>query len=182
MKKEREKYPWYIYVLSVLVLLFTAAWCGKGIWDKKHPADEQFIQSIYNLDADVTAEDLIKDGYLDLTDVQPEKNEQITSFFHKAASGQEAGLKTFTRTSDGIVVRGLWRDRASSLQEIPYFSIYVYHLKKQKDESTGQYFDPRCYEAESPDGITEVWLKDVITTPATVEYGDYLLYRYRTAQ
>lgn len=182
MKKEREKYPWYIYVLSVLVLLFTAAWCGKGIWDKKHPADEQFIQSIYSLNADVTAEDLIKDGYLDLTDVQPEKNEQITSFFHKAASGQEAGLKMFTRTSDGIVVRGLWRSRASSLQEIPYFSIYVYHLKKQKDESTGQYFDPRCYEAESPDGITEVWLKDVITTPATVEYGDYLLYRYRTAQ
>lgn len=87
MKKEREKYPWYIYVLSVFVLLFAAAWCGKGIWDKKHPADEQFIQSIYNLDADVTAEDLIKDGYLDLTDVQPEKSEQITDFFHKAASG-----------------------------------------------------------------------------------------------
>lgn len=182
MKKEREKYPWYIFALSLAVLFFIAAWFWRWIWDKKHPADEQFIQSIYNLNADVTAEDLIKDGYLDLTDVQPEKDEQITSFFHKAASGQEAGLKTFTRTSDGIVVRGLWRSRASSLQEIPYFSIYAYHLKKQKDESTGQYFDPRCYEVESPDGITEVWLKDVITTPDTIEYGDYLLYRYRTAQ
>ena len=84
MKKEREKYPWYIYVLSVLVLLFAAAWCGKGIWDKKHPANEQFIQSIYNLDADVTAEDLIKDGYLDLTDVQPEKKRTDNQLFSQS--------------------------------------------------------------------------------------------------
>lgn len=74
-KKATERLcPWYIIVLALILGVFIAAGIWRRIDDKIHPPQQQFITSIYSLAPDSTAEDLIEEGYLDLTDVQEDEN------------------------------------------------------------------------------------------------------------
>lgn len=98
----------------------------------------------------------------------------MTKYFHKAASGQRAGLKTFTRTSEGIVVHGLWHEEGAD-----YITVCTYDVAEQVDKSVEQYFNRRVNTVETSEGIMEVWMPEFITTPTTADAGDFLLYRYR---
>ena len=168
----RKKKALIIGFCAVLVCL-----CALAVWKWSEKNYEDLTKEVMALPPSVTAEDLVKLGYLDLTEVQPHRLTEVANFFQSAHLGKQH-LRTFTMTEDGPVVRILYRDSGQSFA----VKMFVYNVKNCTSYVPTALYRARTSETALSDGTVEVWLLGgAITTPdsRSEDLADYLLYRYK---
>ena len=150
-----------LLLAAVLILLFLLLPGAQTIDD--------LIQEIYTLPTDTTIQTLEQDGYINLTDVQPERISEIHAFFREKTVSGKTILKTVTNDADGPVITIFYRPEQS-----PVVSRTTYNVAQQTVSAQGFPYYWYTNEVSKDDGVTEVWLEP---------YNDsepFLLYCYNS--
>ncbi len=134
----------------------------------------RLTQEIYDLPTSTTAEDLERQGFLDLTDVQDGPIQKVESFFEVDAYFPQI-FKTFTVTDEGLVIRIFQRHRTEKT-----VSMLTYLVQIQGAQNPNALYKLQPEVKTAIDGTQEVWL--VGLDPATKQSNgyDHLLYRYQS--
>lgn len=179
---------WYFVIavfLFAVVFMAAIAWLERLEQAGQLTFDEFLVQEIYTLDPRTTAEELTRQGFVDLTDIQPGSNQQVRDFLANATTYHYATLKTFVQTEDELTVTALWannNDKYCAARGGAVFRTTTYLVKYQGAINPGQPY-MGWYEADGEDGMTEVWLKASTAYLPERPNGngeDVLLYRYQT--
>jgi len=130
-------------------------------------------QWLYDLPATTTAEDLEKQGFVNLTDVQNGPVEKVESYFKIDAYFPQI-LKTFTETDEGLVVRIFQRHRTARM-----VSMTTYKVQLQGAVDPGAFYQIQPQLKTGDDGTQEVWLVRLDSSSKQPTGYEQLLYRYQ---
>ena len=134
---------------------------------------------LYTMSPDTTAEELEKNGYLNLTNIQEERSADINLFLRSSSIFRPVIFKTFQETEDDLVIRYFYLpDGANTVCMTTYF------VKGQCAMNMMAPFSNQVTETTTDDGTTEVWL---IPSDERVSYAlsnplpePVLFYTYKT--
>lgn len=142
--------------------------------DRLADAGVQLMQSVYALDPASSPEDLIQQGYIDLDDLQASAQENVfLRQIGQVSSGQKAGLLSFTRAQEGLVIYALrpWTGG--------WLNVESYSLSRQTVINSS--FPARLDRVQAADGVEEVWLRCAVWIEEVPMGPDILLYYRQTA-
>ena len=140
--------------------------------------DYYFTYEILTMSPDMTADELEKDGYLNLTHIQEECITDISQFMHSDSIFRPVILKTFQETEDDLVIRYFYRPDGSQ-------TVYMttYYVANQRSLNMNCPFSVDLLESTNNSGITEVWLvqSEQLQTPPYITISDpVLFYSYQS--
>lgn len=193
MKNKKNKYV--IGFSSICALIFILLFFKDYIYQKHE--DENILNKIYKLPTSYTIEEAIEDGYLDITQVLPQKSNIIENFIQFQSENEINYLKTVKKLENDFTL-----DLYVSYKQKPYFILYSYSIKAQT--CTVSYFakeiqsakhngqvdillkslpDPRLYNIVNTSDINSDSLKNsLVETKNTIDIStikaDFILYSY----
>lgn len=110
----------FSFIFTVIFLIFSYI-------DHRNSGDPGYIlENMYNLPTSYTMEEAIKDDYIDVTQVLPEKSDVIENFMHSYPNNDIAFLRTARKVDNDFTV-----DLLVSHKQQPYFTLYSYLIKGQ---------------------------------------------------
>ena len=141
--------------------------------------DRYYYDEILTMSPDTTAEELERNGYLNLTNIQEERSADINLFLRSSSIFRPVIFKTFQETEDDLVIRYFYLpDGANTVCMTTYF------VKGQCAMNMMAPFSNQVTETTTDDGTTEVWL---IPSDERVSYAlsnplpePVLFYTYKT--
>lgn len=148
-----------LFAATLLVLLF--------LLYPRQQSINSLIEEIYALPTNTTIQTLEQDGYLNLTDTQPERISEIHAFFQSETMFRPTILKTVTEGTDGPIICLFYHSEQSS---IVYMT--TYDVARQAVYALGSTYYTHTTEVSKDNLITEVWLE-----PHN-DYEPHLIYSY----
>lgn len=110
----------FSFIFTVILLIFLYI-------DHRNSGDPGYIlENMYNLPTSYTMEEAIKDDFIDVTQVLPEKSDVIENFMHSYPNNDIAFLRTARKVDSDFTV-----DLLVSYKQQPYFTLYSYLIKGQ---------------------------------------------------
>lgn len=110
----------FSFIFTVILLIFLYI-------DHRNSGDPGYIlENMYNLPTSYTMEEAIKDDFIDVTQVLPEKSDAIENFMHSYPNNDIAFLRTARKVDSDFTV-----DLLVSYKQQPYFTLYSYLIKGQ---------------------------------------------------
>ena len=165
MKKRR------VWVIMAAVALVCAGAFGWWQWNESRqwPA---LMEKISALPADMTAEELAREGFMDVTEVQSGPVKEVTQLIQ----GQRRILSYFVQTENGPLIHIFTVDKDRLL------AAYTYSVPQKKWQWPNTGFSFQITYEEDENGVTEVWIHDATGLPKEEDqipnWTDYLLYRF----
>lgn len=155
-------------MIAVAVVLACVAAFGWWQWNESRqwPA---LMEKISSLPVDITAEELERNGFLDLTEVQPGPVKEVTQFMQ----GQRHILSYFIQTENGPLIHIFTVDQNRLL------AAYTYSVRKKKWQYPNTGFSFQITYQKEKNGVTEVWVhNNAPQEDGSPNWVDYLLYRH----
>ena len=110
----------FSFIFTVILLIFLYI-------DHRNSRDPGYIlENMYNLPTSYTMEEAIKDDFIDVTQVLPEKSDVIENFMQSYPNNDIAFLRTARKVDSDFTV-----DLLVSYKQQPYFTLYSYLIKGQ---------------------------------------------------
>lgn len=153
--------------ISVLVIL-----CGLMILIKrrKGPDLQTILTRLERLSPSSEADDLEREGFLNLSDIQPGPVKEVDEFF----KGNKQVLTFFLETEDGPVFQ-LFTINHSNL-----LFVNTYFVQSKRLQSPNRAFAYQVSSKIKENGTVEVWLHGVAPPEEGIPgWTDCLLYRYK---
>ena len=155
-------------VIAAAVVLVCSAVFGRWQWNKSREW-ASLTEKIAALPSGVTAEELERDGFLDLTEVQPGPVKEVTQFIQ----GNRRILSYFTRTEAGPLIHLFAVDKNNLLL------VHTYSVQQKTWQAPNYAFSFQITHTKGEDGVTEVWVhNNAPQKDGTPNWGGYLLYRH----
>ncbi|MDO5401417.1 MAG: hypothetical protein Q4F17_10660 [Eubacteriales bacterium] len=144
---------------------------------------DDILSELYALPATATASDLERLGYVDLTEIQPGRLEDVSSYFvstalplgMKPVDRKRPLLKTFVSTGDGLFVHVFDCDESAALAAM----VVSYNVKTQRSDGSPRTFRLQREEVKAQNGVVEVWLRAHTPDVLAPDGDDFLLYQYQ---
>lgn len=162
---------------KIVVLLIALVCVGVVAYVLVHRYNSSFerlTQEVYDLPTTTTAEDLERQGFLNLTDVQEGPIRKLENFFDPYSYTSQI-CKTFTATDKGLVVRIFQRHRADKM-----VSMLTYLVQVQGALDPNAIYELQSQVKTGADGTQEVWLVGLDPATKQPNGSDHLLYRYQS--
>lgn len=163
-----------LLIALVLVLVIAVPVCGYFLYTSGQNNVEKALAELLALPETTTAQDLEKEGYVNLTQVQEGRLGKVNSFFAPAEASKKMVLKAFYETEDDLVACVFLKLDGARLT---YLTSYA--VKDQAVTAQNRSLHLMAEEVSGPDGITEVWLRGRTADVNQPDGEDFLLYRYR---
>ena len=167
--------------LLLIGLVVIIAFCSFGFYQyqRNTALERYYYDEILTMSPDTTAEELERNGYLNLTNIQEERSADINLFLRSSSIFRPVIFKTFQETEDDLVIRYFYLpDGANTVCMTTYF------VKGQCAMNMMAPFSNQVTETTTDDGTTEVWL---IPSDERVSYAlsnplpePVLFYTYKT--
>lgn len=145
----KNKKNYIIGFSSICALIFMLLFIKD--WGSQKPDD--ILKKIYKLPTSYTIEEAIEDGFLDITQVLPQKSSVIEKFIQFQAENEINYLKTVKKLENDFTL-----DLYVSYKQQPYFILYSYNIKAQN--CTVSYFAKEIQSAKK-NGHVDILLKSL---------------------
>lgn len=154
----------FVGVLAILCGLMILAKHGKG------PNFQTVLTRLERLSPASETDDLERDGFLNLSDIQSGPVREVDEFF----KGNKQVLTFFTVTENGPVFQIFTLDHSNLL------FVNTYFVQSKRLQSPNRAFAYQVKSKITESGIVEVWLHGVVPPEGGIpDWTDCLLYRYR---
>lgn len=156
-----------LFIIGI-VMSFTYTYTEQDAWDE-----------LLALGSNVTMDELIKKGYIDVSKVMNSPNDEISAFLRKAHNKESAVLR-ITNIIDGKLCAKI----LIYSKEYDVIKMWTMYPNQQQGEAPGKCFSTEIYEIEE-NGVINVFLKNVpdIMIPIEQEkFIDEILYSYKVTE
>lgn len=113
------------------------------------------LEKVYRLPKNCTLDEVVKDGFVNVTGVSKGRNEKIDDFLLKAAKGEWTVLKTAELTDNDLLIRFYVHD-----DRINTIRLWTYEVKRQSGISPDKRFQVD-YSVKNEDGVSKVYLTNI---------------------
>lgn len=145
----KNKKNYIIGFSSICALIFMLLFIKD--WGSQKPDD--ILKKIYKLPTSYTIEEAIEDGFLDITQVLPQKSSVIEKFIQFQAENEINYLKTVKKLENDFTL-----NLYVSYKQQPYFILYSYNIKAQN--CTVSYF-AKVIQSAKKNGHVDILLKSL---------------------